>query len=209
MIYKILFTGPQGSGKGTQAEKLSKKLSLPLITAGNMLREEKAKDTKLGKKIAGYIDKGHLVPDEITNELIKNRVNYAECKNGFIIDGYPRNSFQYDVFTKSTKPTHVLEIDIPRKESIKRISKRLICAKGHTYHKEHKQPRHEGICDIDGTALYQREDDKKSAILKRLSIYENETKPVIERYKKQNVYYHIDGTPSIDEVTRAIWKIFS
>ncbi len=208
-IYKILFIGPQGSGKGTQADMLGKKFDLPLITPGNIFREEKAKNTELGNLVASFTSQGQLVPDDITNEIVRTRLLWPEYGAGFILDGYPRNSIQANALSSITPLTHVIEIDISEAETITRITNRLVCSHGHVYHTLYKPPKQENICDIDFEKLSQRDDDELSAITKRLEIYGNETKPILERYKQQGIHYYIDGSPPIEEVAQAIENIFS
>ncbi|KKT34952.1 MAG: Adenylate kinase [Parcubacteria group bacterium GW2011_GWA2_44_12] len=208
-IYKILFIGPQGSGKGTQAHILGKKFALPIITPGNIFREEKAKNTELGNLVASFTSQGQLVPDDITNEIVRVRLLLPEYGAGFILDGYPRNVIQANALNSITALTHVIEIDLPEEETVTRTANRLVCAQGHAYHTLYKPPQQDNICDIDFETLSQRDDDTLSAITKRLEIYQNETKPILERYKQQGIHYYIDGTPPIDDVAQAIENIFS
>ena len=207
--YKIFFIGPQGSGKGTQAEILGKKFELPLITPGNIFREEKSTNTELGKTVASFIDKGQLVPDDITNEIVRTRLLSPEYADAFILDGYPRNEIQAFALDTITPLTHVIEIDLSEEEAIKRIANRLVCSRGHVYHTIFKRPVQENICDIDFEPLFQRDDDKEAAIKKRLEIYQNDTKPILARYKKMGIHYYIDGAQTIDDTAQAIENIFN
>lgn len=206
-IYKIIVLGAQASGKGTQAELLSKKLKVPAVSMGNLLRGEKKKGGKLGKKLASYMDKGLLVPHEITIELIKKALK--KSKNKIIIDGFPRDMEQVRAFEKFFKPTHVIFIKLPKSESIRRISGRRVCARcGKTYHLIYDPSKKKGVCDKCKGKLAQRADDKPRAIRKRLEIFEKNTMPVISFYRKNYGTIEVNGKQEIKDVHKDIMKNF-
>lgn len=209
-MYKIALFGPQGSGKGTQAEMLAETYGLFHFSPGAQYRAEIKAGTEIGKIAGPIINVGGLVPDDITNQLVADVLKRPEAKGGFILDGYPRNLVQADALDKMSDLTHVLLIDIPEEESIERISNRRSCPKdGLTYHLKYKPPVQAGKCDQCGTELVQREDDYPESIKKRLSIYRDQTFPVLERYKQRGIFYQIDGRPSIPEVSTEIQRILT
>lgn len=203
----IIIFGPQGSGKGTQADILSAKFNIPHISTGDIFRKNTKEQTDLGKKITAFLAEGKLVSDKITNEVVKKRLEQPDCQNGFILDGFPRNLNQAEFLNKFKKIWLALEIWISDQETLRRISGRYSCPKcGAIYHTEFKPPKKRGICDKCGTKLIIRNDEE--AIAKRLKIYHEQTMPLIAYYKKQEIYKKIDGTPPIPEVTEKIMKIF-
>lgn len=198
---KISLFGPQGSGKGTQAERLSAYFGIPHISPGNIFRQEIAKGSELGKQIEGIYTQGQLVPNEITNQLMRNRIQQEDALNGFIFDGYPRNLNQADAMDSMTTLTHLLLIEIPEEESVRRLSQRWSCTSCNiTYHLESKPPKIAGLCDVCGKPLTQRPDDTPDAIRQRLRIYETETRPLISRYEERGILHRIDGMGTIEEV---------
>lgn len=201
---RLLFVGPQGSGKGTQSKIISEKLGIPHISTGDLVRGARG---ELKKKVDSYINKGNLVPDKLMLEILKKRFSKKDCKRGFILDGFPRNIKQAKALDKIVDIDEVIEIDISDKESIKRIEGRRMCKKcGRIYNVNTKpKPKKEGICDFDGSELYQRKDDNKEALKKRLEIYHKETKGILEHYNSVRV----NGKMSIDRVTKKILKIIS
>jgi len=200
--------GPQGSGKGTQADILSQKLNIPHISTGEIFRENIKNQTELGKKINAIVKSGALVLDEITNEITKERLERADCANGFILDGFPRNLIQAQ-FLDSTKTINlVIDVLINDDEAVKRITQRRTCLKCQKiYHLTYNPPKNDETCDQCGEKLIAREDDQEDAVKKRLAIYHEQTKPLIDYYKAKGVYQKIDGTPPIPEVTEQIDKI--
>jgi len=202
--YRIIMLGPQGSGKGTQADMLTAKLGIPKISTGDIFRQNIKDGTELGQKVKAIIDEGKLVPDELTNDIMKNRIKEPDCANGFILDGYPRNLFQAEALDKVTQITHVLEVYIPDKESVKRISGRRSCHCGRVYHLEYNPPKNDEVCDDCGEKLYIRDDDKPEAIQERLKIYHEQSEPLVEYYKEKGVHVRIDGLPPIEEVSKEI-----
>lgn len=202
--YRISIIGPQSSGKGTQADLLSEKLKLPLISVGNLIREQIKRKTKIGKKAEKFVKEGSLIPDELTNQLVNNKIK--SIKSGFIIDGYPRNIKQAKFLAKSTIITQVIEITLSDKEAIRRISDRRSCVCGEVYHLKYRPPKKKGICDECGRKLFIREDDQPAAIKRRLKIYRQEIRRLEKFYKKQKVLIKIDGRPKIKEIHREIVK---
>lgn len=211
--HNILIFGSQGSGKGTQGQMLSEALSIPHISTGTIFRQLKNDNSKPARKVTSILESGQLVPDKITNEVIKERLEKNDCQAGFILDGYPRNITQADFLKNNFDITHVIVINLPDDAGVNRISKRRVCANGHSYHPEYAPPKTDSKCDIDALPLFQRDDDKEEAIKKRLSIYHRETKPIIALYRESGLnIVEINGRPAIDEVTKEIkakLKIYS
>jgi adenylate kinase len=204
-LYKIIIFGPQGSGKGTQAEKLSLALKIPHISPGAMYRQIQKENSKFSALVARYLNTGRLVPDHYTNELVADRLKNTDCANGFILDGYPRNRVQAEALDAHTAINLIMELKLSDALAIERIAGRRVCPDGHTYHIQYDPPRTQGICDRDGFALRQREDETEESIKQRLSIYHAETKPLIEFYNSLGIrVLSIDGAPSIDEVYKSI-----
>ena len=195
----ILF-GPPGAGKGTQAERLRKDFELPYIATGDMLRANVKEATELGKKAKEYMDAGDLVPDELIVAMAADRLSQDDAQDGFILDGFPRTIEQAEALDKqlsemSRRVTAALLIDVPDEEVIRRLSGRRMCVKsGHNYHVEFDPPKHDGICDQDGSRLVQREDDKPEVIENRLRVYHEKTKPLVDYYDERGQMRRIDGT---------------
>ena len=201
----LIIFGPQGSGKGTQADALSEKLNIPHITMGDLLRVEAKSGSELGQKINLIINEGKLVPDETVFNLIKDRLSMLDCESGYILDGFPRNLKQAKLLDGITKIERALEIWISDEESIKRISGRQTCSKcGAVYHLEFNPPQNKGKCDKCQIDLIIREDDKEEVIKKRLAVYHEETEPLARHYK--DVHLKIDGMPAIMEVTKEVFE---
>ena len=206
----IVLLGPPGIGKGTAATKLSKKLNIPHIATGDMLRENVAQKTKLGLEAKSYMDKGFLVPDDVVIEMIKERLQKKDCKNGFILDGFPRTINQAEKIGKGIKIDKVVNIQASDEIIIDRLSRRRVCSKcGFVYHLDYIKPKKEGICDKCGSKLYQREDDKDEAIKERLKVYRNQTEPLIEYYKNKRILVDADGSGTPEEEFKAIVKAVS
>ena len=197
----LIIIGPAGSGKGTQAKLLSGKYGIPHISTGVIFRELKTQDSELGRKIREIIDKGNLVPDNITNEIILRRMSKPDCKKGFILDGYPRNLNQAEFLENHRTIRKCILIEVSDEECIKRISARRICSECKAdYNTIYIKPRQEGICDVCGGVLIQRDDDKPEAIKERLKIYHEETEPLIDFYEKKGVLLRINGEQPIQKV---------
>jgi len=202
----LIIIGPQGSGKGTQAGMISEKYNIPQIATGDIFREHLKKKTKLGKLAASYMNKGNLVPDDVVIKIVEDRLKKDDCKNGFILDGFPRNLNQAQALDKITKIELVFEIAVSEEVSIKRISGRRSCVCGATYHIHNIPPKKENICDKCGKELFQRDDDKAEAIKKRLAIYHEETQPVIDFYDEKGIVRKMDGEEPIETVFEDISK---
>jgi adenylate kinase len=201
----ILF-GPPGAGKGTQAARLQEDFRLPYVATGDILRAAVKDGTELGRAAKGFMDAGELVPDELVVGLIVDRIGADDCRDGFILDGFPRNRAQADALGAAFERlgrdiTAVLLIDVPDEELVKRISGRRVSVKtGRPYHIESDPPKHEGRCDVDGSRLIQRDDDKPEVVKKRLDIYHAETEPLISYYDERGLLRRVDGTRSPTEV---------
>ena len=206
----IVLLGPPGIGKGTAASKLSKKLDMPHISTGDMLRENVAQKTKLGIEAKSYMNKGLLVPDEVVIEMMKDRVKEGDCKNGFILDGFPRTINQAEEIGKQIKIDKVVNIQASDEVIIDRLGKRKVCSKcGFIYHLVYIKPEKEGVCDKCGSKLYQREDDKLEAIKERLKVYRNETEPLINYYKEKGILVDADGSGTPKEEFESILEAVS
>jgi adenylate kinase len=200
----ILIFGPQGSGKGTQAKILSERLKIPHISTGDLFRSLSG---ELKEKVDAIINHGNLVPDELTFEILKERISQEDCKNGFILDGFPRNLNQAKELEKITSADYVLEISIPDEESIKRISGRRLCSKckaGFNVLTSPK-PKVESVCDFCGENLISRADDTEESVKKRLETYHRETKPVLEFYGDK--VSKVDGVGTIEEIGKGIERV--
>lgn len=200
----IVLIGPQGSGKGTQAAMIKKAFNIPHISTGDMFRENIKGGTELGKKAKALIDQGILVPDAITNAMVKDRLARDDCKNGFLLDGFPRTIAQAKALDKFAKINMVFEVHIDDTLAIKRLSNRRQCKKCGAIYGIDVPPAVAGICDKCGSDLYQRDDDKPEAIKKRLATYKKETTPILSHYKEKSVLIKVDGSKSLMEVFQEI-----
>jgi adenylate kinase len=209
----LVLVGPPGAGKGTQASRLIKDFSLPFIATGDILRQNVADGTELGGKAKEYMDKGELLPDDLVVDLIMNRLKEDDAQDGFILDGFPRTVPQAEALDEALKSadrklTAVIVIEVPDENLIERLSgRRVNPTTGRTYHVKYDPPKHEGVDDIDGTKLIQRDDDKPETIANRLKVYHSQTAPVIGFYDDtyaQGLVRRIDGTRDPDEVYRHI-----
>ncbi len=201
----ILF-GPPGAGKGTQAERLRTDFRLPFISTGDMLRQNVKDGTDLGREAQKFMDAGDLVPDELIVAMAADRLKADDARDGFILDGFPRTIEQAKALEKQLSDagrhiTAALLVDVPDEEVVRRISGRRVCVKsGHNYHVDNDPPKHDGVCDQDGSRLVQRGDDKPDVIKNRLHVYHDQTEPLIDYYDDQGLMRRIDGTRSPAEV---------
>ncbi len=202
----LILIGPPGAGKGTQAERLRSDFQLAFISTGEMLRAHKDQGTELGKEAQTSMDAGELVPDELIIKMAAERLQEDDAQDGFILDGFPRTIEQADALREmlsglSRRITAALLIDVPDEEVVRRLSGRRVCVKaGHNYHVEFDPPKHEGVCDQDGSRLVQRDDDQPDVIRNRLRVYHDKTKPLVEYYDGHGLLRRIDGTRGAAEV---------
>ncbi len=202
---KFVFMGPQGVGKGTQAQKLSEDLGIPQVSTGDLFRAEIGSGTQLGIKVQALIKDGKLVPDYITSEMVANRIKEADVVNGYILDGYPRNINQLNQYLDFDQPDLAILIELDEAESVRRLSGRKICGGcGKIYHLDYNRPKVADICDDCGGSLLQRSDDKPEAIRERLRIYHEDTEPLVEKFKEMGILKKIDGSGSIENVYKKI-----
>jgi adenylate kinase len=205
--------GPPGVGKGTEAVILVKHFDIPHISTGNIFRELFHDDTEIGKIAKSYIDRGELVPDDITNEIVHKRLSKDDVKDGFLFDGYPRNIAQAEALDKMLEEKNwtldaVINFQATDELIIERISGRRVCKKcGAVYHIHNKPPKTEGVCDQCGGQLIQRDDDKQETVLRRLRIYYDQTEPVIGYYKDSGLIVNIDGSQTIEKTNADIMKV--
>lgn len=210
---KIIMLGAPGAGKGTQAKKIAEKYGIPHISTGDIFRANIKNQTELGMKAKAYMDQGALVPDELTLELIMDRFTNDDCKNGYVLDGFPRTIPQAEALTKALSDKqdavdYAINVDVPDEAIVTRMSGRRAClACGGTYHIKFNPTKVEGICDACGGELVLRNDDKPETVQKRLDVYHEQTQPLIDYYQTQNILKEVDGTLPLDEVFQAIIAI--
>ena len=204
-IYIVLL-GPPGAGKGTQAQTISKAFGLPHISSGDLFRDNLKRETKLGMLAKGFIDRGELVPDDVTISMVHDRLEQDDCAKGALLDGFPRTLAQAQALTAmlqemQAKVDAVPYIKVPDEILIERLSGRWTCrAEGHVYHEKYHLPKKPGICDLDSSELYQREDDKPETVKNRIKVYFQQTMPLIDYYQKAGKLIEIDGAQSIERV---------
>ena len=207
---KIIMLGAPGAGKGTQAKKLADKFGIPHISTGDIFRANIKNGTDLGKKAKEYMDKGALVPDELTVDLVMDRLAQPDCEHGYILDGFPRTINQAEKLTEAHsihggEIDYAVNVDVPDASIVHRMAGRRVCpACGASFHVEHIPPKKEGICDRCGAELIIRDDDKEETVMHRLSVYHAQTSPLIEYYGAKNLVVDIDGTMPVDDVFNAI-----
>jgi adenylate kinase len=208
----LVLLGPPGSGKGTQGERLQEDLELPYYATGDILRAAVREGTELGKAAKDYMDRGDLVPDEVIVGMIGERIDSSEAADGFILDGFPRTAPQAEALAAKLselgrKLTAVLLIDVSDEEVVRRLGGRRTCAEnGHVFHVEFNPPEQEGVCDVDGSELIVRDDDKPEVIRHRLEQYHEKTAPLVEHYDDQSLLRQIDGAAAPDAVADEIQR---
>ncbi len=212
---RLVLLGAPGAGKGPQAKKLIEKYGIPQISTGDILRKAVADGTPLGKEAQSYMDKGELVPDTIVIGLVKDRIAQDDCKKGYILDGFPRNTSQAEtldkVLSEMNAPLDVsLSVDVDKDYIMKRLTGRRTCrACQHMYNVYFSPPKTEGVCDKCGGELYQREDDKEETIKKRLDVYETQTAPLIEYYSGKNILKSVKGEGNIEDIFKNICALLN
>ena len=210
---KIIMLGAPGAGKGTQAKKIAEKYSVPHISTGDIFRANIKNGTELGQKAKQYMDQGLLVPDELTCDLVMDRIQQADCAGGFVLDGFPRTIPQAEALDAALKNIgqsmdYAIDVDVPDENIINRMSGRRACLDcGATYHIVTIPTKVEGICDVCGSKVVLREDDKPETVQKRLEVYHAQTQPLIDYYKGQNILKTVDGTKPMADVFAAIVEI--
>ncbi len=208
---RIVLLGAPGAGKGTQAKKLIEKFGIPQISTGDLLRAAVAEGTELGKEAKSYMDKGELVPDSVVLGMVEERLGRDDCKDGYILDGFPRNTAQAEaldeMLDKMGMPLDAaLNVDVPTEDLMKRLTGRRTCEQcGQMYNVYFNPPAEEGKCDKCGGTLFQRDDDKEETITKRLEVYREQTEPLIDYYRQKGILKTVTGTGAIDEIfTRVV-----
>lgn len=203
---KIILLGAPGAGKGTQAEVICNRYNIPTISTGNIIREALKTGTEMGLKAKSYMDSGRLVPDDVVIGIIKDRINKDDCKDGFILDGFPRTIPQAEALDNmGIQIDKVIDIEVPDERIINRMSGRRVCEKcGASYHLEYKKPKVEGVCDQCSGALVQRKDDHPDTVKARLDVYHSETEPLKDYYEKQGKLSVVIGQEEIEDTTRLL-----
>ena len=207
---RLILVGPPGAGKGTQAVALAAHYKIPHISTGDIFRANLKNGTELGKKAQSFMDRGELVPDSVTNEMVKDRLGNSDVINGFLLDGFPRNTNQAEVLDailieKKMPLDAALELSIDNSEIVKRLSGRRTCRNcSATFHKDFEKPKVDGLCDKCSGELYQREDDKEEVITRRLEIYAQQTEPIISYYKNAGILKNMSAIGDVSEITQKV-----
>lgn len=207
---RLVLLGPPGAGKGTQASTIVKKYKIPHISTGDIFRANIKEGTQLGKKAKAYMDKGLLVPDEVVVSIVKDRLTKDDCKEGFLLDGFPRTvkqaeALDLELLLMSIKLDKVVNIDADRNVLIERAIGRRICKEcGATYHIKFNPPKIEGVCDLDNETLFQRDDDIEETVATRIQVYLDQTQPLIDYYQQKGLILNIDGTRKIEDIFKSI-----
>ncbi|MFR1314192.1 MAG: adenylate kinase [Clostridium perfringens] len=210
---KIVLLGPPGAGKGTQAKSISNRYSIPHISTGDIFRKNISENTPLGIEAKSYMDNGQLVPDEVTINMVKDRLQQDDCKNGYLLDGFPRTVHQAEALDnflteREESIDTALLIEVPKEFILERMTGRRVCPScGASYHIKFNPPSNDGKCDLCGSDVIQRKDDTEETVKERLDVYENQTQPLIDFYKNKKQLSVVDGTQAINEVFESICKI--
>ena len=210
---KIIMLGAPGAGKGTQAKKIAEKYAIPHISTGDIFRANIKNGTELGQKAKGYMDQGLLVPDELVVDLVADRVKQDDCKNGYVLDGFPRTIPQAEALDHALaemgeKMDYAINVEVPDENIVNRMSGRRACVDcGATYHIVYAPTKEDGVCDKCGGSLVLRDDDKPETVKKRLGVYHDQTQPLIDYYKNEGILAEVDGTKDMEEVFQDIVKI--
>jgi adenylate kinase len=213
MATYIVLLGPPGVGKGTQAKLIAETTGLPHVSSGDLFRDNLKNGTELGQLAQSYMTKGELVPDDITIRMIRERISQPDCKKGALLDGYPRTTVQAEALENlladfGGKVDYVPFITAPEATLIERLSGRWTCrANGHIFHEKHNPPKAAGICDIDGSELYQRDDDKSDTVVRRIQVYLNQTAPLVEYYRQRGILSEINGAQAIEKVSAELLAV--
>jgi adenylate kinase len=207
---RIILFGPPGSGKGTQGDLIEKRYGIPKISTGDLLRKAVQEKTPIGRRAEALMNQGKLVSDEIVENLVRERIASPDCRRGYLLDGFPRNLAQVESLEAMDRGRReiVIEIDVDTRTLVERMQSRLTCPKcGAVYNLQLKKPKIKGRCDVCGSPLYQREDDKPSVIGERLKVYQEQTKKIIKHYLAKNVFHRVDGSGTVEEVFGRIGKL--
>ncbi|MDZ5254964.1 adenylate kinase [Clostridium sp. LIBA-8841] len=210
---KIVLLGPPGAGKGTQAKSISNRYSIPHISTGDIFRKNISENTPLGIEAKTYMDNGQLVPDEVTINMVKDRLQQDDCKNGYLLDGFPRTVHQAEALDnflseRGESIDTALLIEVPKEFILERMTGRRVCPScGASYHIKFNPPANDGKCDLCGSDVIQRKDDTEETVKERLDVYENQTQPLIDFYENKKQLSVVDGTQAINEVFESICKI--
>lgn len=210
---KIVLLGPPGAGKGTQAKSISNRYSIPHISTGDIFRKNISEGTPLGIEAKSYMDKGQLVPDEVTINMVKDRLTWEDCKNGYLLDGFPRTVAQAEALqeflaSRNESLDTALSIEVPSEFILERMTGRRVCPScGASYHVKFNPPAKAGVCDVCGSDIVQRKDDTEETVSERLDVYERQTQPLIDFYNDKNLLSTVDGTKAINEVFESICSI--
>ena len=202
----IVLLGPPGAGKGTQAKRMTKVLCIPHVSTGDLFREHLKNNTELGRMANEYMAKGELVPDDVTIEMVRERLARQECDDGVVLDGFPRTRPQAEALDRllsslNREISTVFYIRVDDETIIRRLSGRRVCPNGHLFHIEYSPPQEQGVCDHDGLELYQRDDDKEETVQGRLRVFMKDTAPLIEYYRRRELLEEFDGDQPVQEVT--------